>query len=416
MKVVQFNTELNGGGATNASFRLHQELGRRGHDSRLIVGSNNDASPHGNVNAIGSYPLSRKLAWRVMRQLGLNYLDIFNTFRLRKHEWLQGADVALHFHNLHGGWFNYLALPGILAGRTAVWTLHDMWPFTGHCVYSFECERWATGCGQCPHPETYPAIQHDNTRLEHWLKRQVFGACKLIIVTPSAWLAHTARQSFLGQFPVHHIPNGIDTEIYKPGDKVALREKLGLPQGKHILLFGCGHIADLWRKGGDMLPEIIARLPESLRANCFVAFFGENTDQLLNGIPVPGKSFGFLSGEQSKANLYAASDVLLFPSRSDNLPFVPMEAMACGLPSVGFDTGGTGELIIEGKTGVLVKAFEIDLFAAGVARLVCDIPLYHYCAQESRALALSRYSLRAMADGYTKLYEQCLGALSPGTE
>jgi glycosyltransferase involved in cell wall biosynthesis len=416
MRVVQFNTELKGGGATNASYRLHQELERRGHDSRLIVGSNNDAGQHTHVDAVGRYPLSRKLAWRLMRPLGLNYLDIFDTFSLHKHKWLQGSDVALHFHNLHGGWFNYLALAELLAGRSAVWTLHDMWPFTGHCVYSFECERWLSGCGKCPSPDSYPSINRDNTRLEHWLKRQVFGACKLTIVTPSAWLAHSARQSFLGKFPVHHIPNGIDTDIYKPGDKAALREKLGLPQDKHILLFGCVHIADLWRKGGDMLPEIIAKLPENVRANCFVALFGENTSQLLDGIPVPGKSFGFLSGEQSKANLYSAADVLLFPSRSDNLPFVPMEAMACGVPSVGFDTGGISELVIDEKTGVLVKAFEIDSFAAGVARLVSDNGLYHHCAQESWALAQSRYSLRAMADSYTKLYEQCLGVLPPAAK
>jgi len=411
--VVQFNSELRGGGATNASFRLHEELTRRGIDSRLILGSNNDPTPRDHVDAIGSYPLLRKLLWRVMRPLGLNYIDILSTFSLHKHAWLQGGDTVMHFHNLHNGWFNYLALPGLLSGRTAVWTLHDMWPFTGHCVYSFECERWRTGCGKCPHPETYPQIDRDNTRFEHWLKRQSFGKCKLIIATPSKWMADTTRQSFLGQFPVHHIPNGIDTDIYKPGDKAALREKLGLPNDKHILLFGCGHISDLWRKGGDLVPQIIARLPDDLRAKCFIAVFGGDTDQMLGDMPVSGKSFGFLSGEQSKADLYAAADVLLFPSRSDNLPFVPMEALACGLPVVGFDSGGTAELIIHGETGALINAFEVETFAAEVSRLLTDAEHLARCMESSRRLAVERYSLRAMADGYLKLYEESLQTERP---
>ena len=413
MRVVQFNTELRGGGATNASFRLHEELRRRGHDARLIVGSNNDATIREHIDTVDAYPILRRLMRPVVQALGLNYLDNFNTFKLNRHPWLQPVDTVLHLHNLHGSWFNYLALPGLLAGRTAVLTLHDMWAFTGHCVYSYQCERWRTGCGKCPSPDTYPAIKMDNTRLEHWLKRTSFGQCKLIVASPSKWLTDIAQQSFLGRFPVHHIPNGIDTDIYKPADKAALREKLGLPQDKHILLFGCAHVADIWRKGGDMLGPIITKLPEAVRANCFIALFGFETEKLLPGLSMPGKSFGFLSSDQAKANLYAASDVLLFPSRSDNLPFVPMEAMACGLPTIGFDSGGMAELIVEGRTGCLVKAFETAAFAAGVEQMLIDKMFYAGCVEGCRQNVLEHFSVRVMAERYLKLYAECLGTSLP---
>lgn len=406
MRVIQVNSSVLGGGASNASWRLHTEFKRREMDSRLWSGmSENTASE--DVEYIGRHSLIRRVGKRLVQPLGLDFLNITSTFTLHRHPWLDDNTVV-HLHNLHGDYFNYLALPRLLWGRTAILTLHDMWAFTGHCAYSADCERWRQSCGKCPYPESYPAIERDNTRLVKILKNWAFGRCKLIVTAPSLWLTQLARQSYLGRFPVHHIPNGIDLDVYRPLDKSAARQELGLPQDKKILLWAANHLSDT-RKGGDLLPEIADRLTPAVREKCVLAAFGVGTEDLRGKINLPVFPFGAVYGGARQALLYSAADVLVFPSRSDNLPFVPMEAMACGLPSVGFDIGGVGEVIRDGLTGFLCPAFDAPQFVKLVERVVGDQSLGDRLSGQAHAYAREHFSVSAMADAYLALYQKALG-------
>ncbi len=126
-----------------------------------------------------------------------------------------------------------------------------MWSFTGHCAYSYDCDRWQTGCGKCPYPDSYPGISRDSTAWEWKLKNRTYQHSNLTIVAPSQWLAEQARKSMLGQFPIHCIPYGIDTDAYQPLDSGQCRSVLGIPLDKRVLLFGAQSLTDQ-RKGGDL--------------------------------------------------------------------------------------------------------------------------------------------------------------------
>ena len=204
LEVLHINQADKGGGAVVANRNLHRGLIEKGVGSRLLVGSCTTADEHVSP-CYPPGPISRASS-RLLRLAGLNYPGIVETFRLPRHPWVRACDI-INFHNLHAGFFNYLAIPCLTAARPAVWTLHDMWGLTGHCAHSLGCARWKIGCGRCAHLDTYPAVFRDGTALEWGLKQWVYSRSKLTIVCPSRWLAELARQSILGRFPIHHIPN-----------------------------------------------------------------------------------------------------------------------------------------------------------------------------------------------------------------
>src|SRR6266478_2884385 len=197
MNVLHINGSDLVGGAAIAANRLHNGLLAKGLDSHLLVGSISSES-----DRVATVPqrhfLEDQLA-RITWRLGLNYISILSTFKISKHPFYEQADV-LNFHNLHDNYFNYLAISSLTARKPAVFTLHDMWSFTGHCSYSYDCERWKTGCGRCPHLDVYPAVPRDNTRIEWKLKKLIYDRANLSIVTPSNWLTEQAKQSILAGF------------------------------------------------------------------------------------------------------------------------------------------------------------------------------------------------------------------------
>lgn len=271
MKVVQINTSDGYSGGAIASYRLHQGLLAQGVDSRLLLGQARESGER--VAVIPRNQTWENLLGRVTRPFGLNYVNLTSTFSLPAHPFYQSADL-LNFHNLHGGYFNYLALPKLTEARPAIYTLHDMWSFTGHCVYSLDCDRWRHGCGQCPYPHTYPAVQRDATQLELRLKEWIYGRSNLVIVTLSHWLTELAQASILNCFPIHHIPNGIDPTAYQPLDPQLCRAVLGIPSGKYVLLTGAHNFADP-RKGGAFLLQALQRLPATLKAEMVLLTLGD---------------------------------------------------------------------------------------------------------------------------------------------
>jgi hypothetical protein len=207
MKVLHINQSDIGSGAGIAGYRLHQSLLNQGIHSRQLVGTNLSHSEF--VDTIPHNRLLEKVLGKVTRPLGLNYLNQQTHTAVMSHEFYREADI-LNFHNLHNDYFNYCAIDNLTSTKPAIYTLHDMWAFTGHCSYSYDCSRWQTGCGQCPYPNIYPEIQQDHTHLEWRLKNWIYSRSNLTIVTPSRWLMQQAQQSMLRDLPIHHIPYGVD--------------------------------------------------------------------------------------------------------------------------------------------------------------------------------------------------------------
>jgi len=404
MKILHVNQSDVSGGAAIAAYRLHQGLLAQQVESHLLVGKATIKSDH-----IAEIPRSRRVENQLARltnELGLNYLNHINTFGVSKHSFYKQADI-LNFHNLHTGYFNYLAIPSLTKTKPAVFTLHDMWSFTGHCAYSYDCDRWKTGCGQCPYLEIYPAIRRDNTHLEWKLKDWVYSQSNLTIVTPSRWLTEQAQQSMLNRFSIHYIPYGIDTELYQPLDSEQCRAVLGIPTHKNVLMFGAESLSDN-RKGGDLLFQALSCLPDALKADTVLLMIGSNSESISKAIGMQTIELGYVGSDRLKAIAYSAADLFIFPTRADNLPLVLQESMACGTPMVSFKVGGVPDLVRPGVTGYLATPEDSDDFSSGIVQLLEDKALRDRMGHNCRTIALEEYPLKLQAQRYLELYEQLL--------
>lgn len=404
MKILHVNQSDVSGGAAIAAYRLHQGLLAQQIESHLLVGKATIKS-----DRVAEVSRSRRVEAQLARltnELGLNYLNHINTFGVSKHSFYKQADI-LNFHNLHTGYFNYLAIPSLTKTKPAVFTLHDMWSFAGHCAYSYDCDRWKTGCGQCPYLEIYPAIRRDNTRLEWKLKDWVYSQSNLTIVTPSRWLTEQAQQSMLNRFSIHHIPYGIDTEIYQPLDSEQCRAVLGIPTHKNVLMFGADSLSDN-RKGGDLLFQALSCLPDALKADTVLLMIGSNSESISKAIGMQTIELGYVGSDRLKAIAYSAADLFIFPTRADNLPLVLQESMACGTPMVSFKVGGVPDLVRPGITGYLATPEDADDFSIGIVQLLEDEALRDRMGRNCREIALEEYPLKLQAQRYLELYRQLL--------
>ena len=245
--------------------------------------------------------------------------------------------------------FNYIKKYNI---RT-IWTLHDCWAFTGHCPHfdMIGCDKWKTCCCECPQYKEYPKSFFDNSKYMYKLKKKWFtGAKNLTIVTPSNWLAGLVKQSFLKDYPVKVINNGIDLTIFKPIESEF--KKIYSIEDKSILLgvaFGWGV-----KKGLDVFIELSEKLDDKFQ----IVLVGtdENTDKKL---PKNIISIHRTQNQTELAEIYSAANLFINPTREENYPTVNMESIACGTPVLTFNTGGSPEILTE-DTGIVVPKNDID--------------------------------------------------------
>jgi len=404
MNVLHVNQSDIKGGAGIAGYRLHQCLLSKKIPSKLLV-------DEAKVNSLDISILDRRryveaITGRLSWRLGLNYINITSTTQIVDHTFYKQAEV-LNFHNLHGGYFNYLALPKLTAAKPAVFTLHDMWSFTGHCAYSFDCDRWKLGCGNCPYLDTYPSVARDSTHLEWKLKRWVYNRSHLTIVTPSQWLANLAKESLLNRFPIYTIPNGLDVTIYRPLDPALCKQAAEIPVQKKVLLFLAQSLKDP-RKGSDLLIQALQALPASLTQDIVLLVLGEGGEIFDTAVDIPVVSLGYIGGDRLKALAYCAADIFVFPTRADNLPIVLQESMACGTPMVSFAVGGVPELVRPGQTGLLARPEDPTDLAAKIIELLEDDDLRQRMAKTCRDVAVAEYSIELQADRYIALYRQVI--------
>ncbi len=404
MRVLLINTTYGRGGAAQIVHNLVGAFEHLGMQARALVAGADETLLSGRGRTIRSRRgLFERLTRRICRELGLSHCGILHTFALPWDREIKQADV-LNLHNLHGGYFNFLALPLLTRGTPAVLTLHDMWPVTGHCVYSFDCERWKTGCGQCPYPEIHERVQRDATRLEQRLKRWAFAHSHLQFIAVSRWIQTVAQSALGARAPVHYIPNGIDLEIFAPRPQAAARRTLGLAGDRRIILY-VAHRLDDPRKGFDLLVAALRRLPAKQCGTALLLVMGDAGAWAPAQIPLESDFMGFVSDDEKKALAFAAADVLVFPTRADNLPIVLQESLACALPMVSFDVGGVSELVRHGETGFLAPAQDVPRFADHLQQLLDNEDLRRRMSVRCRQVARSEYSLRLQAQRYQSLFE-----------
>lgn len=404
MNILHINQSDLGGGAAIAAYRLHQGLLANEVDSRLLVGEAKTQSQR--VKALDRWSRWENQLSRINRKLGLNYINLISSFAIPNEPIFQAAEI-INFHNLHTGYFNYLAIPRLTQHKPGVLSLHDMWSLTGHCVHSYECDRWKTGCGRCPYPKEYPSIERDGTRWEWKLKQWVYAHSNLTVVANSRWTEAIAQQSLLKRFDIHYIPLGLDVNVYQPLDQQQCQQLLGLPQDKIVLMFGVFNPHDRW-KGADLLIKILENLPPRWKEKVLLLTFGHQGESITEKVNLPTVSLGYVSHERLKAIAYSASDLFLLPSRAESFGLVALEAAACGKPTVAFNVGGVSDIVRPGVTGELVPPEDTSAFVSAIAKLLDDPEKYNRLSHNCREVAEKEFSIELQTERYIKLYQSIL--------
>lgn len=328
---------------------------------------------------------------------GLPDYDLTGAFVWPKQQAIGRCDVV-NCHNLHTGYVHPFAPALWSLEKPLVWTLHDMQALTGNCAHAFACDKWQTGCGQCPDLAIYPGLSVDTTaRL--WRDKQAAGqVLDAHIVVPSQWLARLAEKSFLGHLPVHVIRNGIDTAIFAPRDRAAARQTLGLPPEATILSFcASGGLDNAWKGGGHLIAAL-SRLV-TIHPGLTLLNIGGTRDD--TGLPIV--NLPHTDDPKVLATAYGASDIFAYPSLADTFGLAVLEALCCGVPVVCFDTGALPELVRDGENGLVVPCGDDEAVTAALSRLAGDVALRRRLGAAGATLR-ERYDTATMVAGYRDLF------------
>ena len=402
--LIHEHGRAHGSGGVVATYRLHRALQKAGVKSTVACRRKAIDAPDF-VELPKAEFIERwlgKITWR----LGLNDIHCVSSFKIPKFAPFAEADVV-NIHGPHTNFFNYLAIPKLTRAKPVVLTLHDMWSFTGHCGYSMDCQRFKTGCGRCPYPDTFPPIGRDATSIEWKLKNNVYERSNLTIVAPSKWMIDLAEQSMLRRFPIHQISNAVDTTVYKPIDKRTCREALGIDPNKLVVGFAAFSLTN-HIKGGDLLVEALAGLEDELKSRLVLLTFGGSGEETTQTAGIETVQLGFLYDDQPKVQAYSAADVFVVPSRHENQGLIPIECIACGTPVVAFAVGGLPEVIRDGVSGTLAEPENAQSLRAKIAQVLTDPGLRQTLAQKCRTLAVDEFDIELHAKRYIDLYEQLI--------
>jgi glycosyltransferase involved in cell wall biosynthesis len=401
MKVAYINTVLTGstGKIMRETANLAKEMGAQ---IRLCVpkGRHNDINMAQDVLPIGNR-FSEDLHILLGRITGLQgCFGVFATYRFLKRLKKFGPDI-LHLHNLHNCYINLPMLFRWIKKKNikVVWTLHDCWSFTGHCPHFTveKCNRWETGCYKCSKFRAYPQSYIDTSKMLFKAKKRWFtGVNDLTIVTPSRWLADLAKKSFLKDYPIITINNGIDigNEGFMPIDSTFKRDYN--IEDKYVVL----GVAGAWSrdKGLDAFVELSKRLDKKFQ----VVLVG-TSEKVDAGLPENIISIHKTQSKKQLAEIYSAADLFVNPTRADTFPTVNIEALACGTPVLTFETGGSPEIIDE-ACGSVVKCDDLDAFVNEIQRICTEKPY----SKEACLKRSEDFDNKKCFEKYIKLYEEML--------
>lgn len=348
MRILEINT-VNFGSTGKIMLQIADLARKEGHEAVCSYYARRVKNPDKNTIYIGN-KYSHNIHKRLFKYTGYNgYFQRLSTWNFLRKVKKYNPDI-IHLHNLHNCYINLPMLFKFIKKNNirVVWTLHDCWSFTGQCPYFTEagCEKWKQGCHDCEQINRYPASKVDRTSKMWNLKKEWFtGVNDLTVVTPSKWLADLAKESYLKDYPVKVINNGIDLGVFKPTES-DFRAKHGL-DGKFIIL----GVASIWekRKGIDVFIELEKRLDD--RFKIVLVGTDDQVDKTLSDNII---SIHRTSNQTELAALYSVADLYFNPTREDNYPTVNMEAIACGTPVMTFPTGGSPEMV-NSKTGLVVE-------------------------------------------------------------
>lgn len=439
MKILQVNTYDVGGGAEKIAQTLHSAYRAGDHQAWMVVKRRRGNAE--NVVALdsglianpyvrfwfraGSSLRSKEGKLRGAHRLGALLEDIGSLgSMIRRQRGIETGHPAsryllshvpidpdiIHLHNLHGDYFDLSILPELSRNSPVALTLHDAWTFTGHCACTLECQRWKSGCGECPHLDTPPAVVRDNTHRNWLTKLGIYQQSRLYVAAPSQWMTDMVSQSILSNAAadVRLIRNGVDLSVFRPAEKALPRTNIGVQKEALVLLFVAASAKSNPFKDYDMLRTALSMLGSRQLSKPVVAIALGDTAPTEQIGSIELRHVPFSSDPSMVAQYYQAADVCLHPAKTDNFPTVVIEALACGVPVVATSVGGIPEQIEDGLTGYLVPPGDSEAMAARVGRILEDEQLQRAMSTAAVEAAVSRFDERTMASAYLDWYAQIL--------
>jgi len=453
LKVLQVSTSDISGGAEGVALQLHQLFNRDTRQSILLVGNKSSSvegifeiNPDKNNNFYTQFFIDlAKYSEKFKKNKLFHYLakmlraiarpamfyrwtQGYEEFTYKQsgkiYEYINDIDI-LHFHNLHGGYFDIRLLTELSKIKPIVLTLHDEWLYTGHCAYTLDCEKWQTTCGDCQYLDSYPAIRKDNTKINQQRKREIIGSSKLYIISPSKWLMHRISQSFISNSILEHkvINNGVDANLFKPADKYLSRNVLEIEKNSFVLLFIANHFYSSKAKDYKTVVEAVKRFA-SINRNTnivFIAIGEKGINKTCDNLQIINKEY--VKDKKTLSLYYQAADLYVNASNTETWGLTITEAMACGLPVVSTATGGICEQIINGialdkdiknqnfndkATGVLVRNKDVDRFLAVIDFLFNNKPLLDRMSDNCVRHVKENYTAEHIANAHYDFYKQVL--------
>jgi glycosyltransferase involved in cell wall biosynthesis len=411
MKVLHLSSFDLDGGAARSAYRIHQGLEKIGVDSQMLV-----QFKSGSDRAVEIMEDKIKTRLRSSLDSALLKLHKQKPHQMFSPQWFPDATAAriaridpdiINLNWVCSGFIQIETLARL--NKPLVWTLHDMWAFTGGCHYTEGCDRYINSCGNCPQ------LKSDKDRdLSRWVwqrKAKAWKSLNLTVVTPSVWMAKCAQSSSLFKdFSVKVIPYGFDLQRYKPINRSFARQVLNLPQDKQLILFGSMSPNDP-RKGFQFLKQALTKLAEEGWQNKVELLILGNQDPNNElGSSFKTHALGRLNDDISLAFVYAAADVFAAPSTEDNLPNTVLEAIACGTPCVAFKIGGMPDMIEHQRNGYLAQPYETEDLARGIAWTLQDRENHQKLCHRAREKTEQEFTLELQANRYLSLYEEILNA------
>lgn len=417
MRVLIINTSEKNGGAAVASNRLMNALNNNGVKARMLV--RDKETDEITVSPVGHHWITQwAFLWeRLCIFFHLHFsrkhlfeVDIANAgIDVTRTRYFKEADI------IHLEWINqgYLSLKGIRkildSGKPVVWTMHDMWPATAICHYTRGCKKYQTACRNC---QLLPGGGSSNDlSAKVWrAKHKVIHNHNIHFVACSRWLQRKASVSGL----FHHqtvtaIPNPINSHLFFPEDKKEARKRIGLPAGKRIILFVSQKVTDE-RKGMAYLADALQKMIDvdpTTTETTVVAILGGHGEEIADQLPLQAYPLGYVSDDKTIVDVYNCADAFVLPSLEDNLPNTIMEAMACGVPCVGFNVGGIPEMIDHKKTGYVAKERDSEDLAQGILWVLEPVNK-KMLAKNSVDKVQKNYSEHAVAMRYIDVYTDAM--------
>ncbi len=401
------------GGVANAARRLHLGLLAIGVDSTLFNSKDpaDERLPHNEVvpQAEGWQFVADRAARHVGQRFGLTGLTHVSSLN-----WQFPDYDVVHFHGVDDNWFNLRALRGLDKQHALVWTMHDKHLGTGACGYPEmlgDCQRWLTGCGNCPLARE-KGWWLDLTAQVYRQRQAIMGDIQMGIAAPNRWMYdYIATDPITRNQTLRRIPYGMDTHTFQPYPMREARRALGLPLEGKLVLSVASRLNEP-RKGVQYFPELLRQLRAAYTSDVAFVLVGSKLqgDLLaeLNAI-MPVYALGRIQDQAQLARAYSAADMFAITSIMDNFPNVVLESLACGTPVAGFAVGGIPDMIIPGETGVLAEVGDARAMAHGIAEVLSAEEATATALRETcRQRALEDFGLEVQAERYVEFYRDLI--------